>query len=293
MTDQFGLLRLLIAISDHQSLAATARALSISPATVTQGLQRLEEQSGVRLAIRTTRRITFTDEGMRLVADARRILTDLEDSFESLSERGPLKGPIRLTATHDFGRTRLVPLIDSFMREHDGVHVSILLSDGVTDLAAAGLDLAIRIAGPHIERPNVQLLRRGSRKVCAAPGYWSRRGKPSHPRDLAGHNCIYLAHPDGAESSWTFIDRGERIHVRVAGDRTASDGSAVRSWCVAGAGVLLNAIFDVGPDIDAGRLEPVLEEFTQQEVNLYAVLQGLRPPPRRVRALIDFLDERI
>jgi DNA-binding transcriptional LysR family regulator len=292
--DQFNLLRLIIAIADRGSLVGAAKSLSISPASATLGLQRLEDQAGGKLITRSTRTLLLTAEGERFVADARRIVGDLHEAFEAVSEQGALRGAIRLTATHDFGRTRLVPLIDAFMKNNPGVHCSLSLSDGVVDLVAGRFDFAVRISGASIEdRPGVHLLRRGNRRVCASPSYWARNGKPQHPRDLQNHTCLFVTRPESSESSWSFSENGKTFHVRVEGDRTADDGSAVRAWAVSGAGVIFNASFDVADDIADGRLEAVLEDYTTQEVNLYTVLVRKGGASRRVLALIDFINENL
>lgn len=290
--DQFSLLRLIIAIADRGSLAGAARALSISPATATLGLQRLEDQAGGKLIARSTRKMLLTTEGARFVTDARRIIGDVADAFEAVSESGPLKGSIRLTATHDLGRNQLAPLIDEFMRRNPGVQVSLSLSDSVVDLVAGGFDFAIRISGPALaERSGVRLLRRGNRRVCAAPAYWDAWGRPTHPRDLVRYNCLFLSRPEFSESSWAFVEDGKAVHIKVSGDRTADDGSAIKAWALSGAGVILNSSFDVADDIDAGRLEPVLDDFARQEVNLYAVQVRDGAASRRVRALVEFFDQ--
>jgi DNA-binding transcriptional LysR family regulator len=292
--DQFNLLKLMIEIADRGSLAAAAKALSISPSTATLGLQRLEDQARSKLVLRSTRRLSLSPEGDRFVAEARNIVGRVADAFDAITDSGPLSGPIKLTATHDFGRRRLIPLIDEFITENPGVSISAFLSDGVIDLAGEGFDLAIRITGQKLsDDPDARLLRHGTRRVCAAPAYWDRKGRPSHPRDLVGHNCLVLAKPDFSESNWAFNENGKILHVRVKGDRTASDGSAIRAWATAGAGVILNSIFDVIDDIQNGQLEAALDSFTSSEVNLYAVHAKGRPPSRRVNALIDFFDKHI
>jgi DNA-binding transcriptional LysR family regulator len=288
--DQFNLLKLMIEIADRGSLSAAAKALSISPSSATLGLQRLEDQARRKLVLRSTRRLSLSPEGERFVAEARSIVGHVADAFDAITESGPLSGPIKLTATHDFGRRRLIPLIDTFMRENTGISVSVILSDGVVDLAGAGFDLAIRISGQKlVDDPDARLLRQGTRRVCAAPAYWDRAGRPDHPRDLARHNCMVLARPDFSESTWAFKEKGKPLYIRVQGDRTASDGSAIRAWATAGAGVILNSSFDVVDDIESGALEPALDEFTSSEVNLYAISAKGRPPSRRVDALIEFL----
>jgi DNA-binding transcriptional LysR family regulator len=292
--DQFSLLKLIVAVADRGSLVGAARTLSISPSSATLGLQRLEDQAGTKLVLRSTRRLVLTSEGDRFVAEARSILSHVADTFEAAGDNGPLKGSIKLTSTHDFGRNQLVPLVDEFMRDNPNVHVSLFFSDGVVDLAEGGFDFAIRISGSQMEEgPAVRLLRRGNRRVCAAPAYWDRVGRPSHPRELTQYNCLFLTGPGGSESSWAFRESGRIFHIRVHGDRSANDGSAIRAWAVAGAGVLLNASFDVADDITSGRLEPVLEDFTLQEVSLYAVQARGRTASRRVRALVDYFDSKV
>ncbi|TPE49367.1 LysR family transcriptional regulator [Amaricoccus solimangrovi] len=287
--DQLGLLRLYAAIADHDSLSAVARTLAVSPSTVTLGLRRLEERVGARLLTRTTRRLSFTPEGERFLADCRRILGDLEEAMEAVADRGPLRGEIRVTATNDFGRTRLTPLVDAFMARHPGVRIGILLSDSVVDLAEEGHDIALRVGNLPDSRLTARLLVRGTRRVCAAPAYWDRHGRPRHPRDLVRHNCLVLRRPGAPKATWSFREDGRDFGVRVDGDRAANDGGALRSWAMTGAGVVLKSSFDVEEDIAAARLEAVLDAYAVPEVNLYAVHPAGRRASRRVAAFIDHL----
>lgn len=291
--DQFDLLRLYVAIAEHGSLSSAARALSLSPSTVTLGLQRLEARVGAGLVTRTTRRLSLTREGERFLSDCRRILADLDEAMDGVADRGPLQGEIRVTATNDFGRNRLAPMIEGFMRNHRGVRVALMLSDAVVDLVEENYDLALRVGPLRDSRLTATLLMRGTRRICAAPAYWQRMGRPEHPRDLAGHNCMILARPAAPQTSWHFQENGREFSVRVRGDRTANDGGALRSWAIAGAGVVLKSGFDIEGDLAAGRLETVLDEFAVAEMNLYAVHPAGRRPARRVAAFIGYLTERL
>ena len=293
MMDQFTLLRVFVAIADNGSLAAAARALSLSPPVVTVALQRLEEVARAPLVIRTTRRLSLTPEGERFLADARRILADLQGALDAVADRGTLRGDIRITATNDFGRNTLAPLIDGFMRDNSEVRVALMLSDSVIDLAEGGYDLALRMGPPGADDDSHRLLVRGARKVCAAPGYWQRNGMPKHPRDLAAHNCMVLARPDAPQSSWPFREKTRLFSVHVSGDRTANEGATLRAWAIAGAGVALKSSIDIRDDLATGRLVPVLEDFEPDENNLYAVFAPGRRAPRRVRALVDYLAARL
>ncbi|MEI5997338.1 LysR family transcriptional regulator [Paraburkholderia bengalensis] len=286
--DRLDALRLFVEIAEAGSFSAAARKNTVSTSTVTLALQKLEEEVGARLIMRTTRRLAFTHEGQRFLDDARRVLADWDAAILSLREDGPLNGPIRLTASSDFGRTRVVPLLDKFMSLNPQVQVSLLLTDGVVDLIDQHLDLALR-NGPLIDaRLKARLLLTGPRVVCAAPSYWATHGKPTHPSQLASHNCLILAPPDSPFANWPFVIDGKQIVVRVSGNRIASDGSVLREWAVNGYGVILKNRWDIYHELQSGALETALDPFIGERVDLFAVYAGAMPS-RRVGALIDFI----
>lgn len=287
--DQFDLLRLYVDIAEQGSLAAVARVRGLSPSTVTLGLQTLEARVGVSLVRRSTRRLAFTPEGERFLTDCRRILDDLAEALENLSDKGELQGVIRITATNDFGRNRLAPLIDAFMRSHPGIAIELMLTDAVKDLLEDRYDLAIRMGQLADSQLTARLLMRGRRYVCASPDYWAQYGRPDHPRELMQHNCMVLARPGAPQANWVFREKNHEFTVKVSGDRLANDGGTLRNWAVAGAGVVLKSSCDVEDDIAAGRLEAVLDAFSMTETNVYAVYPHGRRPARRVTALIDYL----
>ncbi|MCH4091134.1 LysR family transcriptional regulator [Acetobacter sp.] len=291
--DQFDLLRLYVDIAEQGSLSAVARIRGLSPSTVTLGLQTLETRVGVSLVRRTTRRLSFTPEGERFLADCRRILVDLEETLENVSDKGRLQGEIRMTVTNDFGRNRLAPLIDGFMKHHPDVIVELMLTDAVQDLVEERYDLAIRMGQLADSQLTARLLMRGQRHVCAAPDYWKKHGYPSHPRDLTRYNCMVLARPGAPQANWSFHEKNREFSIRVSGDRLANDGGTLRDWAVAGAGVVLKSSCDVEGDIAAGRLLTALDEFSMSATNVYAVYPHGRLPNRRVTALIDYLVEHL
>jgi DNA-binding transcriptional LysR family regulator len=258
---------------------------------VTVALQQLETQAGARLITRSTRRLSFTYEGRQFLADARRLLADWDASIGGVKD-GPLKGPIKITATQHFGREELVPLIDKFMARHTGVQVSLLLSDGVIDLVEHDLDLALRNGPLSDSNLKARLLVRGRRVVCAAPSYWKNHGMPAHPKELAELNCLVVFRPGVSFSTWPFIIDGKQIAVRVAGDRVANDGGVLRHWAVAGHGVIIRPAWDIRNDLASGRLVPALTGFMPENANLYAVTSG-GTSSHRVRAFIDFLAEEL
>ncbi|EKS9916671.1 LysR family transcriptional regulator [Burkholderia multivorans] len=282
-------LRVFIDIADHRSLAAAARTRSLAPSAVTASLRRLEAHLGTQLIQRSTRNLTFTPEGALFLDQCRRIVRDLDDACDQISDDGPLKGTIRITALNDFGRSRLASIIDSFLKQHPGVRFDLSLDDAVVDLIEGGYDLGIRTGPLTDSRLRSRLILRGGRSVCASPEYWRRRGKPSKPGDLVDHNCLVLSRLGNPQTTWRFEDGTKTISVAVSGDRMAGDGGLLRLWALAGAGVVLKSDYDVIVDLEAGRLETALDEFRQDDVNLYVVHAAGRYLSRRARAFIEHL----
>ncbi|MGO4330612.1 LysR family transcriptional regulator [Cupriavidus sp. 2TAF22] len=132
--DRLDALRLLVDVAEAGSFSAAARKRTLATSTVTLAVQQLEDELGASLITRSTRRLAFTHEGERFLAHARRLLADWDASVSAMHEDGPLRGPIRLTATNDFGRAHVVPLLDRFLELHPAVSITLLFDDSVVDL---------------------------------------------------------------------------------------------------------------------------------------------------------------
>ncbi|MHB9348645.1 LysR family transcriptional regulator [Enterobacter vonholyi] len=285
----FAHIKIFIDIAQYGSLAGAARAHSLPPSSITASLQKLEEYVGARLISRSTRNLFLTSEGQRFLDKCKHIMSELDDACEDLSRDGPLKGLIRITSLNDYGRSHLVTLIDLFLKRHPQVRFDLNLNDQMVGLFEERFDLAIRTGPLSDSRLRARLIQRGGRSVCASPTYWKLNGKPSIPEDLIHHNCLVLSRQNNPQTYWSFIDRNKFFSVAVKGDRMANDGSLLRQWAISGAGVILKSDCDIADDLKAGRLETVLNEFKQDDINLYAVFPAGRNPPRRVNAFIEHL----
>ena len=281
--------RLFLAIVETGSLSAVARSWGVAPSTVTLLLQQLEDRVGTRLLFRTTRQLSLTRDGERFLERSRKILDDLDDLIDGFGEEGSLQGHIKMTATNDFGREHIAPLVHAFMQDHPQVTIELLLSDLMINLVEGSFDVGIRTGPLPDSDLKARLLLRGKKLVCASPDYWARHGRPSHPKDLVDHNCLLLGVGGDMQSHWTFKDGAKSFRVRVSGDRMINDGQIVRQWSVMGAGVVMKSSFDVLKDIKAGRLEPVLMDYTRESTNLYAVSAPWGVHARRTSVLLDFL----
>ncbi|GEK46728.1 LysR family transcriptional regulator [Halomonas pacifica] len=283
-------LRVFLRIVECGGLAAAGRELGLSPATVSERLATLERHFGARLLHRTTRAISLTEEGRELVEGGRRLLAETEE-LETRIRFGVerLAGPIRLSAPLDLGRQRISRLLDEVMDAHPEISVELTLHDGYVDLAAQGIDLAVRLGTLTDSSLKARRLADNARILCAAPDYLARHGVPEHPEALRHHDCLCMRFGDTIEASWPFVIDGRTRHLAVRGRRIANDGGLVRDWAVRGLGIARKSEWDIADDLAAGRLVPLLREYEGAPGALQAVYPSGRAPSRRVRYLLDTL----
>jgi DNA-binding transcriptional LysR family regulator len=281
-------LALFLRIVEKGGLSAAGRELGLSAASVSERLAALEKYYGAALLHRTTRAISLTDEGRLLVEGARRLLAEA-DELEALIRLGveKISGPIRLSAPIDLGRSFLVAILDAFLAEHPEVMVDLNLTDGYVDLVGQGQDLAIRYGELADSTLRVRRLGNNRRVVCASPAYLRDKGHPRHPDDLAHHECILMRFGQTIDREWPFLVDGEPRSVAVRGHRIANDGGLVRDWCRDGYGIARKSIWDVEPDLKAGTLVELLQEFSAGGTGLQIVYPAMQDQPKRVRLLIE------
>lgn len=283
-------LKLFLTIVEKGSMAAAARELGLSPATVSERLAALESHYGVTLLNRTTRALGLTEEGRTLFDGARSVLEeaqDLENRVRCSAET--LSGRVRIAAPLDLGRATVVPVVDAFLSEHPAVSVELLLSDGYLNVIDEGIDIAVRFGSLPDSTLRVRNLGEFRRLVCAAPSYVEKYGVLGTPADLESHNCIVMRWGVHIENVWHFRAGREQLQVRVRGDRVTNDSRLVREWAVAGHGIVSKSELDVRGDINAGRLVCLLEDYVMPLYPAQIVFPPGRTLPRRVRALADKL----
>ncbi|WP_363797367.1 LysR family transcriptional regulator [Lysobacter firmicutimachus] len=273
------------------SLSAAARELDLSLAVVSKRLAQLEEDLGLRLLQRTTRRQTLTEEGALFHAQVVRILAEVAAAEALISRRREsVDGLLRVTAPNDLGRRWIAPILADFQRLHPQLSVQLDLGDGLADLVADGLDLAIRFGRLEDSSLIARPLAPNYRVLCAAPAYLQAHGEPSDPAQLAAHRCLLIGEQPRAD--WRF--GGEPpVSVRVRGSLVSNDGGAVHAWALAGAGIALKSIWDVGDDLAAGRLQRVLPGHSIPAAPLHAIYAHAEHLPPRARLFIDYLRERL
>jgi DNA-binding transcriptional LysR family regulator len=277
-------------VATKGSLTAAANAEGVAPAVIGRRIDALEERLGVKLLVRTTRRITLTHEGSAFLDDCQRLLVDLSNAEASVSEGGvKASGYLRITAPAGFGRRHVAPMVPKYLADHPDVRISLNLSDRVVDIVNEGYDCAIRVGDlPDSNLVSVRLA--DNRRLCvAAPAYLKRAGTPKSPADLQRHECLTLSSDASQTRGWAFTVDGVVSHLRPSGRLDCSDGQVLHDWCVQGLGIAWRSTWEVDEEIAAGRLASLLDEFAAPPNGIYALFPQRKHLPLRVRLWIDFL----
>jgi DNA-binding transcriptional LysR family regulator len=277
-------------VAETGSFARAAEDLGLSKPTVSKAVGRLEERLGATLLHRTSRRLSLTESGRASLERAARILNEGEMvEAEAAAQSSAPRGLVRLAAPMSFGIEHLGPALPEFFATYPEVSLDINLSDHKVDLVTEGYDLALRIGA----LPDSSLL---ARRLCGirtllvgAPSYFARHGRPTHPRDLAGHQLAGYAYGPAYE--------GLRFHHATEGDfgialpqpvRT-NNSDVLRPCLLAGLALAVQPEFLVWRELGEGRLEAVLEDWMPQRSALHIVTPPSALRPARVQVLIDFL----
>ena len=288
--DRLKQLETFAAVVSRGSLSAAAQAEGVAPAVIGRRLDALEERLGVKLMVRTTRRLSLTHEGSAFLEDCTRILADIASAEASVSAGGvKASGHVRITAPGGFGRRHVAPLVPGFLAQHPEVSISLNLSDRVIDLVNEGYDCAVRVGDlPDSSLISVRLAD-NRRRCVAAPSYLARAGTPQQPLDLMRHDCLTLSSEASQSRGWAFLIDGAVQHLRPPGRLDCSDGQVLHAWCLQGLGVAWRSTWEVEADLRAGRLVSVLDDHAAPPNGIYAVLPHVRHLPLRVRLWVDFL----
>ncbi|CAG9204251.1 LysR family transcriptional regulator [Burkholderia vietnamiensis] len=288
--DRFKQIETFAAVAAKGSLSAAAHAEGVAPAIIGRRLDALEERLGVKLLVRTTRKLTLTFEGSAFLEDCQRIINDMQNAEASVSAGGvKASGHLRISAPAGFGRRHVAPLVPEFSGAHPDVSVTLDLSDRMVDLVNEGFDCAVRL-GELPDSSLVSLKLGENRRVCvASPAYLARRGTPATLAELVRHNCLALAANANQQRGWTFQEDGKVVSIRVSGTMECSDGAVLHEWCLAGYGLAWRSWWEVGDDVAAGRLVSVLDAFAAPPIGIHAVFPQRRHLPLRVRLFLDYL----
>jgi len=289
-----GEMEVFVRVVETGGFSAAARTLQLTPSAVSKLVRRLEARLAVRLVNRSTRQVQLTPEGCVFYERSVRVLADLDDAERSAAGGETPRGRLRVNTNVPFGEHFLLPLVPEFLARYPDIVLDLVLTDEVVDILDQRTDVALR-AGPLKSSALVARKLGETRMVIVGtPDYLAKRGTPQTPADLAQHNLLgfnYVRATDG----WPLIDQGQVSHVTPVGNVTVGDGGSLFRLTRAGLGLARLAEVFIRDDLQAGRLCTVLEDYNPGDVEaLHAVFVGQGGHlPARVRALLDFLVERL
>ena len=280
-------------IVETGSISAAAERLGVAKSAVSRRLSELEGRLGAQLFRRTTRRLDLTDSGREFYERCIRILADVEEAEQAISQaHGTLRGRLRVAVPLSFGLLHLGPAIHDFMAAHPELEFDLDLNDRQVDLLAEGFDLALRIADLEDSSLIARRLATMRTVVCASPDYLARVGTPNAPADLVEHDCLVYSNARDP-ALWRYRDHhGNDKSIRVPVCMQANNGDFLRQAACTGQGVCMLPTFIAYRSIEDGSLRPVLTDYTWPAFNAYAVYPQTRHLSQRVRVFVDFLAER-
>jgi DNA-binding transcriptional LysR family regulator len=287
--DRFVAMQMFVRAVESGSLSAAARSLDQSLPMVSRHIAALERQLGARLLVRTTRRISLTEGGRTYYERAKRLLGDLREAeAEAAREHSVPSGRLVVSGSVTFGRFFMGELIAGYLRKYPEVEVRVLLTDRYVDLVGEGVDVALRIGRLGDSALVARKLGEIRRVVVAAPAYLKSRGRPRHPGDLGGHDCLlftYLAEPE----MWRFREDGRPLAIPVQGKLRADNQDVILEAAVRGAGIAQLPSWLVRPYLQSGRLVPLLQKHESPPFDVNVVFPHARLLSAKTRAFVDHL----
>jgi len=283
-----------VAAVNAGSFTLAAKATGLTRSAVGKSIVRLENQMGVRLLNRTTRRLSLTDEGALMFERSRAVLDDLEE-LDALMATRRLRptGTLKLTAPLSLGQRLVLPVLDSFLGKWPELQANVTFSDRFVDIIEEGFDVAIRIGEPKQDtRIITRTLGWQHMVTCAAPAYLARRGTPQHPAQLPGHDTIFFVNAE-RRRSWRFGTPDGEYVFEGPGRLNIDSSEAMRASAIAGFGLVNLPRYLFEDALRDGSLVTVLDEFAAPPEPIRVMYPSKRQLSPRVRGFVDVLAEEL
>lgn len=274
----------------RQGFARAAKELGLDPSLLSRRIRRLEEALGVRLFVRTTRKISLTEAGERYLSRVGDVLEQLEAAGREAAELAAQpQGVLRVSLPISFGQRVVAPMVAGFVEAHPRIHLDLSFTNRRVDLVAEGYDLAIRMGIPRSSSLSMRRIGSYQEILIAASAYLSRMGEPRTPADLAGHRCLNFtgnAHwPD-----WHLSDGDTTVRLRPEGPVTSDSSEVLITAAIDGCGIALTPDWMAVDALEAGTLVRILPHWRGVSAGL---IQGLLPPgrmlPAKTRVFLDYV----
>lgn len=282
-------LRVFMLVARRAGFAAAAEELGVSPAFVSKRVSLLEQTLNVMLLHRTTRRVTITEEGERIYEWAQRILPDVDEMMDELSDvRQVPQGTLRIISSFGFGRRVVAPALSALALQYPQLELRFDVQDRLVDLVNEGVDLDIRVGDDIAPNLIARQLAANHRVLCASPQFLARHASPKQLSDLAALPCLVIKERDHPFGVWQLHSKEGQHAIKVTGPLSSNHGEIVHQWCLDGQGIALRSWWDVRENIASGHLVQVLPDYWQP-ANVWAVYVSRLATSAKIRTTVEFL----
>jgi DNA-binding transcriptional LysR family regulator len=278
-----------IKVVEMGSLAEAGRRLEVSAPMMSRYVSYLERRIGARLINRSTTALSLTEAGAAYYERCVAAVAAVAEAEESATAHASVpQGTLRVSVSADFGASYFAPVMVEFLRSHPAIGIDVSFTNRMVDLVEEGIDLAIRISAAIDPKLIARRLATTSLVACASPEYLRAHGTPRTPQELQSHNCLVFGDSPYFRD-WPFEKDGNRTVFRPRGNLRCGDTNVLRLAAVRGLGVLMLASFILAEDMQAGRLVPILTDYTIGQFGVFTVYANRRFLPPKVRLFVDAL----
>jgi LysR family transcriptional regulator, transcriptional activator for dmlA len=285
-------LQLFCIVARRSSFIAAATETGISPAHVSKRIAMLETALGVKLFMRTTRRVSITSDGEAAFQWAQKILDDVQGMADAFAGIDDPRGLVRIGTSLRLGREHVSPALVLLRQRHPGLEIWLELLDRRVDLVGENFDIDIRVG--EVQEPHLiaHKIVESFRVLAAAPAYLERRGAPRTLAELAQHDCLLFRERYQRFGVWRLAGPNGEESVKVTGPVASNHSDIVRQWAEQGFGIVMGSIWDIASSLQNGTLVPVLPAY-RQRADVWAVTSARASNSAKIRVCIDFLEQQL
>ena len=281
-------MEMFVRIVDGGSFSSAARDLKIGQPAISKTIANLEERLGVRLLVRSTRRLTPTEAGVAFYERALRAITEADEA--DAAARGvaaSLEGRLRISVAVTFSRIHLVPRLAEFLNTHPHLELELVMDDRPRDLVAENIDAALRLGALTDSSLRARKLAQSDRLVLASPDYLARRGTPASPADLLNHDAIIYSQWTGGEE-WSFRRGSSETSIRLHRRLMITAAEGVRAAVITGQGFAIASRWMFSPELESGEVVSILNDWSLPPLDLWVIYPSGRLTSTKARAFIKW-----
>ena len=292
--DRLQAMHLFVRVAELSSFSAVAQQMGLARSAVTRQIAALEQHLGIKLMVRSTRRLMLTSAGAAYLEKCRVILNLVEAAETGVAEeRQTPRGMIRISLPLTYGLMRVAPILLDFARRYPEVQIDMDYTDRRVNLIEEAIDLSVRITSRLGATEIARRIGSSQLQAVASPAYLAQHGMPRHPSELIHHECLSYTTTAESKQAWSFDVDGVLTAYPIRARIHSNNGEALNDAVERGLGIALQPDFIIERSLQSGKVVTILTEFPLPELGIYAMLPSNRQVPYRVRVLMDFLADQL